>query len=126
VNLRDRDPYIRRNLGPFALGEGLLRHYPGATLEALRKWSKGKDEIQRWNVAMALTTSWAAESWRDALEILRTLASDKRRIVWQAVSMGLENLLRTHAGRVQPKLRGWMKERALRVPVSTALAAVSR
>lgn len=126
VNLKDRDPYIRRNLGPFALGEGMLRYYPEPTLEAMVQWAKSKDAIVRWNVAMGLTTSWAGDHWMESLKILRILASDRRRVVWQAVSVALENLLKQHPEQIEPLLKGWMKEPPLRVAVSTALTAVSR
>jgi 3-methyladenine DNA glycosylase AlkC len=126
ANLRDRDPYIRRHLGAFAVGQGLLRRYPQATLAALARWAEAKDETQRWNVAMAFTTPWAGPVWEEALAILRNLASDPRRIVWEAVSLALQNLLGLKPAEVEPRLREWMREPALRVPVSTALAAHQR
>ncbi|MBD3335213.1 MAG: hypothetical protein GF355_06825 [Candidatus Eisenbacteria bacterium] len=122
-NLRDRDPYIRRNLGPYALGEGLLRHYPDETLEAMRNWARHKDEMVRWNVGMGLTSPWVKGHWEEALQILKSIGADKRRNVWQAVSAALQNLLRLHPEEVEPRMQEWMRERGLRVAVSTALAA---
>jgi len=53
-HLKDRDPYVRRNLGPFALGQGLLRAYPEATVVRFKQWLEEDDEGLRWNLAIAL------------------------------------------------------------------------
>ncbi|MBU1950690.1 MAG: HEAT repeat domain-containing protein, partial [Candidatus Eisenbacteria bacterium] len=124
TNLKNRDPYVRRNLGPFALGEGLLRNYPEDTLEAMSTWTNLDDEMVRWNIGMGLTVSHVGDYWEAALIILKSFGTDKRRMVWQAVSMALQNLLHLHPDVVEPRLNGWMKEEpGLRVAVSTALAA---
>jgi len=119
-HLSDRDPYIRRNLGPFALGQGMLRVYPDACLERFEKWLGSADEIVRWNVAMAFTGPVAALCWEGALRILRLLAADPRRFVWGAAAAALKNLLQLRPQRVGPVLQEWMKLPALRVAVSSA------
>jgi hypothetical protein len=120
-HLSDRDPYIRRNLGPFALGQGLLRVYPEASLERFAKWLGSDDEIVRWNIAMAFTGPIAGLHCDGALEILRVLASDPRRFVWGAAAMSLRNLLELRPQRAEPVLQEWMRVPALRVAVSSAL-----
>lgn len=119
-HLSDRDPYIRRNLGPFALGQGMLRVYPEACQERFEKWLDSADEIVRWNVGMAFTGPVAAMNWEGALQILRVLAADPRRFVWGAAAAALKNLLQLRPQRVEPVLREWMKLPALRVAVSSA------
>ncbi|MCK4451806.1 MAG: DNA alkylation repair protein, partial [Anaerolineae bacterium] len=37
--LADREKYVRKNLGPYAIGDGLLRCYPELTLRYLERWA---------------------------------------------------------------------------------------
>jgi hypothetical protein len=120
-HLSDRDPYIRRNLGPFALGQGMLRVYPEASIERFGKWLGSTDEIVRWNIAMAFTGPIAGLQWEGALEILRVLAADPRRFVGGAAAMALKNLLQLRPQPIEPVLQEWMTVPALRVAVSSAL-----
>jgi hypothetical protein len=119
-HLSDRDPYIRRNLGPFALGQGMLRVYPEASLERFAKWLGSTDEIVRWNIAMAFTGPIAALHWEGALDILKVLAADPRRFVWGAAASALKNLLQLRPQPIEPVLQEWMTVPALRVAVSSA------
>jgi len=125
-HLTDRDPYIRRNLGPFALGQGLLRVYPEATLDRFEKWLGSDNEIVRWNLAMAFTAPIAPIEWERSLEVLRHLAADSRRFVWGAAAMAIRNLVTLRPRRVRPVLRQWVQDPAVRVAVSTALNASVR
>jgi len=120
-HLTDRDPYVRRNLGPFALGQGMLRAYPEQTLARFQDWLKSDDEVVRWNLATALATAVAVSQWKMALDVLQVLAADNRRFVWGAASDALGNLMRYHTPEVQPVLRRWMRDPKLRVAVSSAL-----
>jgi HEAT repeat protein len=125
-HMTERDPYVRRNLGPFALGQGLLRVYPEATLERFEKWLESESEIVRWNVAMAFTAPSAPLEWERSLGLIRRLAADPRRFVWGAAAMAIRNLDSLRPRRVRPTLKQWMKDPALRVAVSTALNASVR
>lgn len=91
--LDEDDPYVMENLGPFAIGDGLLRYYTDETIEALNRWSKSKNPIVRWNVAMAFTT--ASARWRAVLvkPILEHLASDPDERVRKAVAKAKRNLM---------------------------------
>lgn len=60
--LSDRDPYVRKNLGPFAIGDGLLRYYPEQTLKRAERWVSDADEMVRWNAAAALAKSPLAQA----------------------------------------------------------------
>jgi hypothetical protein len=119
-HLSDRDPYVRRNLGPFALGQGLLRAYPEATLLRFKQWIRSDDEIVLWNIGIALAAVHDLEQWEAALEVLRVLAADQRRFVWGAASAGLANLAIRRPEQVKPILRRWMRDPKLRVSVSSA------
>jgi hypothetical protein len=119
-HLSDRDPYVRRNLGPFALGQGLLRAYPEATLVRFKQWLRSEDEIVLWNIGIALAAVHDLEQWEAALEVLRVLAADQRRFVWGAASAGLANLAIRRPEQIKPILRRWMRDPKLRVSVSSA------
>jgi 3-methyladenine DNA glycosylase AlkD len=83
--LRDHEEYVRKSLGPFAIGDQLVRSYPDATLARLRKWMQDPDENVRWNVAMALSAASGARLAQKAPDILEFLATDERPFVRGAV-----------------------------------------
>src|SRR5712691_5517004 len=58
--LRDHEEYVRKSLGPFAIGDQFVRSYPDATLARLRTWMKDEDENVRWNVAMTFSAASGA------------------------------------------------------------------
>lgn len=83
--LRDPDEYVRKNLGPFALGDQFVRSYPDATLARLRTWMQNADPNVRWNVAMAFSAASGARLAQRAPDILEFLAADERPVVRNAV-----------------------------------------
>jgi hypothetical protein len=83
--LRDHEEYVRRSLGPFAIGDQFVRSYPEATLARLRRWMQDPDENVRWNVAMALSAASGARVGQKAPDILEFLAADERPFVRGAV-----------------------------------------
>ena len=83
--LKDPDVYVRKSLGPFTIGDQLLRSYPDATLARLRTWMEDPDENVRWNVAMAFAAASGARLAQRAPDILDFLASDDRPLVRNAV-----------------------------------------
>lgn len=90
--LRDHDQYVRRSLGPFAIGDQLLRSYPDATLARLARWATDADENVRWNVAMTFTAASAAREADRALPLLRSLAEDPSPFVGRAAAAALRRL----------------------------------
>jgi HEAT repeat protein len=90
--LSEEDPYVLKNLGPFAIGDGLLRYYTDPTLAALKRWSKSENPVVRWNVAMALTTASARERASLVKPILRNLSTDTDKSVQRAVAKAKRNL----------------------------------
>jgi 3-methyladenine DNA glycosylase AlkD len=83
--LRDHEEYVRKSLGPFAIGDQFVRSYPDATLARLRKWMQDPDENVRWNVAMAFSAASGARLGQKAPDILEFLATDERPLVRGAV-----------------------------------------
>ena len=98
--LRDHDEYVRRNLGPFAIGDQLVRSYPDATFARLERWSRDPDENVRWNVASTFTSASGAKVAERAFGILAFLAADTRPFVTRAVAAAVRNILKR-----RPELR---------------------
>lgn len=107
--LADRHTYVRQNLGPFALGSGLLLYYPNTTFEYLIHWSTSNDEQVLWNVAMAFTGSAAPRVVKKALIILRKLSLDERRYVWRATASAMWKLGRKKPEIIRPELLRWLE-----------------
>jgi hypothetical protein len=107
--LADRDPTVRRLLGPSALGAVLVA-YPDVTFDSLIGWSTSSDPQVLWNVAMAFTAASAAPLAKRALIVLRKLALDERRTVWRAVAAAMWQLGRRRPDVVRPELERWLAD----------------
>ena len=103
--LVDHDEYVRRNLGPFAIGDQLLRSFPEATFARLERWARDPDENTRWNVASAFTSAFGANVAERGFGILGFLAADTRPFVTRAVSAAVRNILKR-----RPELRDAIAE----------------
>lgn len=90
--LPDRSTYVRDNLGPFAIGSGLIKYYPDHVLERLHRWAQSDDEQVRWNVAMVFSAADGAKYAPAAREVLGMLALDERSYVQKAVARAMKNI----------------------------------
>jgi len=124
--LSDKSVYVRKNLGPFAIGDGLLRAYPELTMKYVRKWSLSQDEQILWNVAMTFSAAEGAKHCDEAIPILRRIAEDKRRYVWRAVASALRNLGRRKPEEVKPELKRWFNNEKRRGAAEIALHYIKR
>jgi len=124
--LSDRNVYVRKNLGPFAIGDGILRAYPKLTMQFVEKWSKSQDEQILWNVAMVFSSAEGAKHCDEALPILKRLAADERRYVWRAVASALRILGRRKPEKVKPELKRWLLDEKCRKAAETALHYIER
>lgn len=59
--MHDTDPYVTKNLGGFAIGEGLLKYYPKPMIAQLERWAQQKDEQVSCHLATVFTSSTAAK-----------------------------------------------------------------
>jgi 3-methyladenine DNA glycosylase AlkC len=119
--LCDRSRYVCKNLGPFAIGDGLLRYYPQLTLERLEHWSTWEDGQVLWNVAMVFSASEGAKHLDEAINILDRLARDERRYVWRSVASAMRNLGRRSPERIMPVLKRWLEDPMRSSPAQVAL-----
>ena len=77
--------YIRKNLGPFAIGDCLLSRFPEKVLTACKKWIKSENANVRWNVAMIFTAASARNYVVEGKAILKALENDSDPMVVRAV-----------------------------------------
>lgn len=124
--LGDKSIYVRKNLGPFAIGDGHLRAYPKLTMQYVKKWSQSQDEQVLWNVAMVFSAAEGAKHYGEALPILKRLAADERRYVWRAVASALKNLGRRKPKKVKPELKRWLLDQKRRKTAKIALHYIAR
>jgi HEAT repeat protein len=109
--LRDEEPYVRRNLGAYTLGDALLRVDPEETLRALREWSKDRDQMVRWNVAMAFSSAIGSFHWPAAKSLLERLAKGPEPLVRNAVAKAMRRSRQRYTEEVEETRLRWLKDR---------------
>jgi len=124
--LPDPAVYVRKNLGPFAIGSALLMRHPAQTLERLRRWALSPDERVLWNVAMAFSAAPATAHLETALDLLGPLSGHPSRLVWRAAASSLRFLGRHDPARVIPVLEEWREDPARTQAAETALSYLKK
>lgn len=105
--MSDRAEYVRKNLGPFAIGSSIGIHHPAETVAFLRRVMATGDEQARWNCAMAFSQSWGAQRPDLAIPILTELAGDGSKYVRTAAAAALRNVGRRHPRMAEVILKQW-------------------
>ena len=108
--LHDKEAYVRRNLGPYTIGDALLRVNPKETLRALRDWSRDRDPMVRWNVAMAFSSAIGSFHWPAAKSILERLARGPEPLVRNAVAKAMRRCRQRYTDEVEETRLRWLKE----------------
>ena len=109
--LRDQEAYVRRNLGPSAIGDALLRVDPKETLKCLREWSHDRDQTVRWNVAMAFSSAIGSFHWPAAKSTLERLAKGPEPLVRNAVAKAMRRSRQRYTDEVEETRLRWLKDR---------------
>src|SRR5438876_6497019 len=109
--LRDQEAYVRRNLGPYTIGDALLRVDPKGTLRSLREWSRDRDPLVRWNVAMAFSGAMGSFHWPAAKSILERLAKGPEPLVRSAVAKAMRRCRQRYTDEVEATRLRWLKDR---------------
>jgi 3-methyladenine DNA glycosylase AlkD len=107
--LPDRDAYVKKNLGAFAIGDGMLRYYPTETALRMHKWVQNDDEQVRWNVAMIFSAAEAAKKFDQVKGVLQTLLTDERTVVKRAVNSAVKKLQKRIPEKLEPLLNAVTK-----------------
>jgi HEAT repeat protein len=108
--LRDQEAYVRRNLGPYAIGDALLRVDPKDTLRALREWSRDRDPMVRWNVAMAFSSAIGSFHWPAAKATLERLAKGPEPLVRNAVAKAMRRCRQRYTDEVEETRLRWLRD----------------
>ena len=103
--LEDDDPYVRKNLGAFAVGDSFLKAQPEMVADWLGRAS-GHPRAQ-WNVAMALSAAEAAKHLELLSGLLGQLAADERTAVRRAVYKAALSLAKRRPEEMSLILASW-------------------
>ena len=103
--MEDDDPYVRKNLGAYAVGDSFLKAQPALVAGWLGEAS-GHPRAQ-WNVAMALSAAEAAKHFGLLSGLLCALAADERGVVRRAVYRAVLNLVKRVPEEVGPLVEAW-------------------
>ncbi|WP_199623224.1 hypothetical protein [Paenibacillus alkalitolerans] len=79
--LFDQNPYVKKNVGPFAIGDGLLKYFPDRVLERMGAWVLLEDEYVRWNLAKAFSSAAGRILIAESSHIISQLQQDNRPVV---------------------------------------------
>ncbi|WLD94832.1 HEAT repeat domain-containing protein [Alkalihalobacillus sp. AL-G] len=90
--MADSSTYVKRNLGPFAIGDALLKRYPEQVIPWLKKIAETDDENVRWNVAMVFTSAASRTYFNDGDAVLSLLENDERASIQRAIKKARRNL----------------------------------
>lgn len=118
--LGDRDAYVRKNCGPFALSAVACRN-PEASFRYFEEWIRGGDPVVCWNVAACLGVMFGIKYPRRSMTLLYRLAADERRLVWRAAASSLVKQLRRRPECLGEFL-GWEGPERVRITVMKYLA----
>lgn len=90
--LSDTDPYVKKNLGDFAIGDGLLKYFPNQVLNRINVWIENDNEQVRWNIAKIFSSAEGIKYIEDSIHIICELREDNRTTVKRAVASTLNSI----------------------------------
>ena len=103
--MEDDDPYVRKNMGAYAIGDSFLKAQPKLVAAWLGLVSA--NERAQWNVAMALSSAEAAKQFDLLVEVLWKVAADERTVVRRAAYRAFLNLSKRLPGEIVPLVASW-------------------
>ncbi len=106
--LEDEDPYVRKNLGAFAIGDSLMKAQPALVAEWLGRASS--NPRAQWNVAMALSSAESAKHFDLLGELLWKVAADDRTVVRRAVYKAALGLAKRVPEEMSVLLEAWQED----------------
>lgn len=96
--LTDSDVYVKKNLGQFAIGDGLLRYYPEKVLFRLNNWITIEDVNARWNIAKIFSSAEGMKYISQVHNIIQILLEDERYKVKKAIHSSLNKINKKNPG----------------------------
>jgi len=106
--MEDDDPYVRKNMGAFAIGDSFLKAQPKLVAEWLG--DVGANQRAQWNAAMALSSAEAANHFELLSKLLWALAADGRTVVRRATYRAVRNLAKRLPGEIVPLVASWKND----------------
>ena len=103
--MEDDDPYVRKNMGAYAIGDSFLKAQPKLVAEWLGL--ANANERAQWNVAMALSSAEAAKQFDLLIEVLWKVAADQRTVVRRATYKAVNNLAKRLPEKIVPLVASW-------------------
>lgn len=101
VYMDDESQYVKKNLGPFAIGDSLINYSPSKTLKYLSSKSNSENINVKWNVASVFSTATSAKYADLGIPILEKLSLDKSTLVSRTALKSLDSLFKR-----RPDLQG--------------------
>ncbi|WP_221563674.1 DNA alkylation repair protein [Alkalihalobacillus sp. TS-13] len=90
--MKDESEYVKKNLGAFVIGDGLLKRYPAHVLPWLESLVGSDDETVRWNIAMVFSATAVRSFYKEGEKLLVELETDERKKIQRAVKKARRNL----------------------------------
>ncbi|BAD65756.1 hypothetical protein [Shouchella clausii] len=90
VLMRDNSSYVKKNLGAFAIGDGLLKYYPETTIKKINEWAFSENEQVRWNVAKIFSSAEGMKYQEMGKNILYSYLDDENDKVRRAAKSTLK------------------------------------
>ena len=103
--MEDDDPYVRKNMGAYAIGDSFLKAQPRLVAEWLGR--AGASERAQWNTAMALSSAEAAKQFDLLTDVLWKVAADERTVVRRATYRAVNNLAKRLPAEIVPLVASW-------------------
>jgi len=75
--MKNNDPYLRRNLGPYAIGDGILGNCKETAEIRIREWARSENQEIRKNTVLIFKARKSSRNQEFSREILNILAHDK-------------------------------------------------
>jgi HEAT repeat protein len=90
--MNDTSPYVQRNLGAFAIGDGLIDYCPLEAIKMLKQSSYSSSDITRWNVAATFTAATASSFYGEIIPEISILLKDPVSRVRKTALKALKNI----------------------------------
>lgn len=90
--LDDDSNYVKKNLGPFAIGDALIRYDTENTLNLIKRNAYKADLHIKWNICMIFTAASGAQHFETGIPILEKHIFDTDKKVRNAALFGLRNI----------------------------------
>jgi hypothetical protein len=95
----DESKYVKKNLGPFAIGDAMINYDSIRTLDFLKRHADSDNPNVKWNVASAFSTASGAKHSDAGFYTLSRLIRDSNKSVRQMALTSFRNLYKRNASK---------------------------